>query len=248
MLAAIPWYVYLLFLGAVGLPMAYMWAGALREERTLARAGLSHVRRMAWPEFLRYLEALFAGLGYQVERTPSRNDYGADLLLKDGTGRRTAVNARHFKERVGPEALQEVAEGAQYHDCEDTLVVSAVGFTNKAIDASEENGTILWDAGDLADAAEKVRIRPSFQPREAHRPGAVPPAAGSHIAASLQAAATREIPLPPADPQAAPQGPPCPVCGKPMEPKVAAGREIWLCSRFPRCNGAELRETGGTNG
>ncbi|HYF93509.1 MAG TPA: restriction endonuclease [Symbiobacteriaceae bacterium] len=235
-----PWYVYLLILTAVGLPLMYMWVQASREVRTLARAGLPHARKMAWPEFQRYLESLFAGLGYQVERPGQRSDYGADLILKDGTGRRTAVNARHFKERITPEMLGEVSEGAEYYGCQDTLVVSVMGFTNKAIDQSEQSGTILWDAADLAGAMDKVRTRPSFQSREPARfvpEGAAPAAAGL--------AATREAPAPAAtEPMAAFQGPPCPVCGKPMEPKIAAGRDIWLCSRFPRCNGATMRETG----
>jgi len=228
MFAAIPWYVFVLFLAGVGLPLAYMWVHATRAERLLSRAGLLHVRKMAWPEFLRYLEALYSGLGYQVERPPSREDYGADLILRDGTGRRTAVNARHFKEKVTPEALQEVADGAEYYGCQDTLVVGALGFVNKTIDGSEETGTILWDMDDLADAMDKVRSRPaSFKPREQ----------------SLQApvAAARELPRPVQEEPQGPHGPACPICRKPMEAKVAAGRDIWLCSRFPRCNGARMR-------
>lgn len=238
MFDAIPWYVYVLFLGAVGLPLGYMWIQASRADRILTRAGLTHVRRMAFPEFIRYLETLFAGLGYQIERPPARTDYGADLILKDGTGRRTAVNARHFKEKVGPDVLSEVAEGAEYFTCQDTLIISVDGFTNKAVDRGEETGAILWDAEDLADAMDKIRARPSFQPREQARPvpATLAPAAGLMSAA-------RELPLPVAAEASGPSGPPCPVCGKPMEPRLAAGRDIWLCSRFPRCNGAEMRET-----
>lgn len=263
MLAAIPWPIFVLMAGAIGLPVVYLWVQAVREERLLRRAGLNHARQMPLPDFIRYLETLFTGLGYHVRRTPQRDDYGADLLLKDGTGRQTAINARHFKERIAPEVLREVASGAEHHECEETLVVSIIGFANMTIDDAEETGTILWDASDLADAMEKVRTRP--QPRlswdESPAPGdprggtpegpnpfaraplAPGPAAQSPFSPAPVAAARQPVPLPPAPEPQAPSGPPCPICKQPMEAKIAAGREIWLCSRFPRCNGAALRET-----
>jgi len=245
MLAAIPWPVYVLVLGAIGLPVVYLWVHAVREERLMRRAGLSHGRQMDLPAFIRYLESLFAGLGYHVKRTAQRDQYGADLLLKDGTGRQTAVNARHFKERISPDVLSEVASGAEYHDCEETLVVSTIGFANQTIDAAEETGTILWDMSDLADAMEKVRTRP--QPRLAWDEDPAPlqpaPAAAPHSLFAPVAATRQPAVLPPEPEADAPSGPPCPICRQPMEAKVAAGRDIWLCSRFPRCNGATLRET-----
>ncbi|MDF2631111.1 MAG: restriction endonuclease [Symbiobacteriaceae bacterium] len=253
MLKAIPWPIYILVAGAIGLPVIYLWVQATREDRLLRRAGLGNGRQTPLPEFIRYLEALFTGLGYHVKRPAQRDDYGADLLLKDGTGRQTAVSARHFKERIGPEVLSEIAEGADHHDCEETLIVSLVGFTNTTLDRAEETGTILWDASDLAEAMGKVRSRPPVQRGaawEADQPQGEPGRGIPEARHSLAAlAATRQpmpvaqpIPSAPPEPEP-PSGPPCPVCSRPMEPKIAAGREIWLCSRFPRCNGAQLRET-----
>jgi hypothetical protein len=234
MFDAVPWPVYLLFLAAVLLPLGFKLRQQLKADRNLQRAGLAHIHRMAWPEFVRYLETLFSGLGYQVERAAGKTDYGVDLILKDGTGRRTAVNARHFKERVDKPALPEVAEGAAFYDCQDTLLITVVGYTNGAINMAEETGALLWDTEDLADAMEKVRTRPSFQASKPARTAAGRETAAAVVPPPAPAPAVPEAP-------AGPKGPPCPICGKPMEPKLAAGREIWLCSRFPRCNGAQLK-------
>jgi HJR/Mrr/RecB family endonuclease len=47
----------------------------------LARSGLEGVDEMTGWEFERWLEALFLRLGFEVERTPFRGDYGADFVL-----------------------------------------------------------------------------------------------------------------------------------------------------------------------
>lgn len=36
-------------------------------------------------------------------------------------------------------------------------------------------------------------------------------------------------------------GPACPECGSPMVARMAGGRPIWLCSRFPGCKGARTK-------
>jgi hypothetical protein len=36
-------------------------------------------------------------------------------------------------------------------------------------------------------------------------------------------------------------GPACPKCGAPMTARRANDQAIWLCSRFPQCNGSKLK-------
>lgn len=230
------WVIGGILLAAVAVPLIVLVTQQLKRERLLTRAGLSEHSKMNLPDFLRYLETLFGGLGYRVEKLPSRDDGGLDLVLVDGTGRRTAVLARRWKERIDRSALQRVAEGAAYHQCEDTLVLSIAGYQNNAIAMAEETGAFLWGAEDLADAMEKVRTRPSFQPAERARTSA---AIQSNSAGQPKQAAALQTPT--VD-QVTPQTPLCPHCRSAMAPRVAAGREIWLCSRFPRCNGARMKE------
>jgi hypothetical protein len=229
----IPWWLYVVLgLVLIGIPVLVLVLRHTGTGRNLTRAGLTDLGNMALADFLRYLTGVFGSLGYQVERVNTRQgDYGVDLVVVDGSGRRTAVNARHFKEPVDTPAIRQLAEGAAYHRCKDTLVVTTAKYSNGAIAAAEETGTMLWDLGDLADAAERMQDKPSFS------------ATRGEVAASAASAF--------GGPQSAPQsqseedgptGPPCPQCNSPTNARLAVGKEIWLCSRFPRCNGGMIRE------
>jgi Restriction endonuclease len=80
----------------------------------LARAGLEGVDEMTGWEFERWLESLFLRLGFEVERTPFRGDYGADFVLT-WNGARLAVQAKRSARVVGARAVQEV--GASRSRC-----------------------------------------------------------------------------------------------------------------------------------
>ena len=231
------WIIGGILLAAIALPLTLLVIQQMKRDRLLTRAGLQEHGKMSLPAFLRYLETLFSGLGYRVEKLPARDDGGLDLVLVDGTGRRTAVLARRWKERIDRDAIQRVADGAAYHQCEDTLILTVAGYQNSAIAMAEEIGAFLWGAEDLADAMEKVRTRPSFQPGERGRSSAAAqnsvPAAQQKVFAPLQTPTVDHV---------SPQTPLCPICRSAMAPRVAAGREIWLCSRFPRCNGARMKD------
>lgn len=208
---------------AAAIPLVVVVLSRIRRGQLLARAGLQDLAHMDLPAFLRYLTTLLSGLGYQVEKTPDRSQYGVDLILTDGTGRRTAVHARHYNLPVEKAVIAEVQEGAGYHRCQDSLIVTTARYTGGAVSAAEETGAILWDLGDLADNMVKVMERPNFQQPAA--PPATGPAPAPVAAAVTPVSST----------------PPCPICGRPTVARSAAGRDIWLCSRFPRCNGALMR-------
>src|SRR3954469_23073688 len=58
-------------------------------------------------QFERWLERFFAELGFAVERTPERGDYGADLIVT-WNGVRTAVQAKCGHQNAGVAAVQQV--------------------------------------------------------------------------------------------------------------------------------------------
>ena len=236
MLSLIPWWVYLLVgLGFVGVLATILLTRRSGSGKHLARAGLTDVGSMELPDFLRYLTTIFNGLGYTVERIPAKGgDPVADLVLVDGTGRRTVVCARHFKTTVDAPVVKQLAENAAQYRSKDALVVTTAKFSNKAIAAAEELGAILWDPADLADAMEKVQASPGFGQGRSEAAAAAAGAPAGLATAAAQPEAQ------PAD--NGPKGPPCPYCGSPSVARMAVGKEIWLCSRFPRCNGAVLRE------
>jgi len=79
----------MLIVSPAALRLGFSWY----ERRRLARSGIWEIDRMDGLTFERFLEGLFQGLGFRVERTRFRGDYGADLLLwKEGV--RTVVQAK----------------------------------------------------------------------------------------------------------------------------------------------------------
>ncbi len=207
-----------------------LWALERRHmEELMRRAGLSYIGQIPNFDVDAYLQDLFRNLGYRVEEVPKREELAADLVLTDGTGRRVAVLARHFEERVTEEAIQNLVIDAVELQCQERLVVSIDGFTGGARRLAAQTGTHLWDLKRLAEAMERAT--------QAAIAAAVDRTGGLHGPAPHQPAQAAVEPSP-----FAPRGPACPICGSPMRPRLALGREIWLCTRFPRCNGARSRE------
>jgi restriction system protein len=91
-----------------------------------------------------FLSTLFRHLGYSVEVTKYRGDYGADLVVKKG-GRKTAVQAKRWKKRVGLKAVQEAVAAKAMYGCEGALVVANREFTQQARRLARANKVELWD-------------------------------------------------------------------------------------------------------
>jgi restriction system protein len=71
-----------LILVAIGAVKLVVW---VRRERRLARSGINDIDRMDGRTFEEYLRTAFVRLGYKVEVTKYRGDFGADLVVrKDG--------------------------------------------------------------------------------------------------------------------------------------------------------------------
>lgn len=67
----------------------------LRERRRLARSGIDQIDSMDGRTFELFLATLFERLGFRVELTSYRGDYGADLIVVH-EGRRIAVQAKRW--------------------------------------------------------------------------------------------------------------------------------------------------------
>lgn len=100
-------------------------------------------------EFERWLEGFFERLGFQVERTPSRGDFGADLIVT-WNGTRTAVQAKSGHWNAGVAAVQQVVAARAFYGCERAMVVTNQYFTREAVVLAEANGVILRSRDDLA--------------------------------------------------------------------------------------------------
>jgi len=121
----------------------------------LARAGLQGVDEMTGWEFERWLEGLFLRLGFQVERTPFRGDYGADFVLT-WNGVRLAVQAKRSSRLVGVRAVQEVVAARAFYGCELSMVVTNSYFTEQAMLLARKNRVRVRHRDDLAKALARL--------------------------------------------------------------------------------------------
>jgi restriction system protein len=87
----------------VGAGKLVLW---IRQELRPRRAGIADVDGVEGRTFERFLVSLFRRLGYRVEHTGRRGDFGADLVIAK-EGRRTVVQAKCWSKNVGVGAVQE---------------------------------------------------------------------------------------------------------------------------------------------
>jgi restriction system protein len=119
-------------------------AWRLYELRRLSRSGIGEVDRMDGTTFEVFLTTLFRRLGYGVEHTGRRGDYGADLVVTKN-GQRIAVQAKRWTKAVGVKAVQEAVASKGIYKCSEALVVSNRAFTGQARTLAEANEVKLWD-------------------------------------------------------------------------------------------------------
>jgi restriction system protein len=125
-------------------------AWEMLEQQRLARSGIQEIDEMSGFTFEEYLRTLFQRLGYQVELTRKRGDYGADLVITK-QGRRTVVQAKRWSKRVGVKAVQEVVAAKAIYRCDLMLVVANREFTQQARRLARANQVELWDRSQLVE-------------------------------------------------------------------------------------------------
>lgn len=114
------------------------------KQRRLTLAGIADIDHMDGRQFEERLAAHFRQQRYEVDLTPYRGDFGADLILaRDGV--RTAVQAKRWKGHVGIGAVQEIVGAKGYYQCQRALVVTNSSFTQAAQQLAAANGVTLWD-------------------------------------------------------------------------------------------------------
>lgn len=116
--------------------------------RRLSRSGIAEIDTMDGRTFEVFLSTLFRRLGYSVDVTRYRGDYGADLVVKRN-GHKTAVQAKRWKKSVGLKAVQEAVAAKAMYGCEDALVVANRDFTQQARRLARANKVELWDRDTL---------------------------------------------------------------------------------------------------
>jgi len=186
LLAAWPLWVLLGVVGAAKL--AYQFY----RRRRLAKSGIREVDAMDGRTFEEFLGTLFRRLGYRVENTRYRGDYGADLVIaKDGF--KTAVQAKRWNKRIGIKAVQEAVASAGYYKCHRALVVANREFTRQAQELARANNVELWGRETLVAKLLAVRGKGEASPavvatKRDRVPRTLEPEAADGVAARAQCA------------------------------------------------------------
>lgn len=118
-----------------------------RRHRLLA-ASESAIYHMNGVEFENCCIEHFKKLGYSAQPTPTSGDYGADIILKKG-GRKTVVQCKRYKGKVGVSAVQEVIGAKGYYKADSAMVVTNSYFTPNAVNLAKANDVELWDRSQL---------------------------------------------------------------------------------------------------
>jgi restriction system protein len=137
----------------MGKHAARMW-----KRQRLARSGIQDIDRMGGQVFEQYLEVLFGKMGYQVQRTRSVGDFGADLVIaKDRM--KTVVQAKRYKGKVGVKAIQEAVAAKGYYGCSNAMVVTNSFYTRQAVELARRNQVELWDRHRLVAELTRAKVK-----------------------------------------------------------------------------------------
>lgn len=118
-------------------------------QERICQAGIKEIDKMDGIGFELYLAELFKQFGYQVRRTPSSNDFGADLILEGSE--RFVVQAKRYKKKVGIKTVQEIHAAKLYYKAEGAWVITNNYFTKQAIDLASSTNITLIDRDELAN-------------------------------------------------------------------------------------------------
>jgi len=123
---------------------------ALYQHQRLAQSGIYDIDKLSGEEFEERLQILFENLGYRVTRTGGRpgGDYGVDLVI-ERDGKRTAIQAKCYRNKVGEDAIREANTGKNYYHCHEARVVTNSYFTPMAWRLARANYVWLYDRNGL---------------------------------------------------------------------------------------------------
>jgi len=123
-----------------------------KEKEKIIKSGILEIDKMTGYEFEDFLSYFFKQLEYEVvEITGKSGDYGADLIIKDKKSKKIAVQAKRYKSKVSPKAVQEVCGALGYYDCDYGIVVTNNYLTSSAKKLARKNNIEVWERNKLIE-------------------------------------------------------------------------------------------------
>lgn len=137
-----------------GIYLYYRHKSQRQRRESLLWAG--DIDSMTGTEFESMLASIFERLGYNVEHTGSRGDFGADLILSRN-GSRIAVQAKRYSQNVGNKAVQEIYSSMPHYRASKGWVVTNSYFTEAAKTQASSCNVRLIDRDELVKAITQAR-------------------------------------------------------------------------------------------
>lgn len=106
---------------------------------------IDSINSLSGQDFEEFLYYLFLNLGFDVIKTKSSHDYGADLLLKINNITIAVQSKLYYKHSVGTSSVQEVYSSIKYYNARTGIVVTNSYFTSSAKTLAKSTNVILWD-------------------------------------------------------------------------------------------------------
>jgi restriction system protein len=121
-----------------------------KDKRRRRALTLSHVDQMTGVEFEQYLGDLLKSQGYSVKFTPLSGDFGTDIIAEK-EHIKYSIQAKRYKERVGPPAIQQAVAALKVYKCDKAIVITNSFFTKEAKELAKYNDCTLIDREELTD-------------------------------------------------------------------------------------------------
>lgn len=142
-------------------PTSIGWLTTMIEDQLGAgdfHQGFSDVSEVTGAEFeVICAQALEQG-GWSILRKGGSGDQGVDLIATLGN-LQVAVQCKRYSQPVGNKAVQEVAAGRQFEQCDLAVVVSNAGYTASARQLANALGVMLLHHSELADFRDRVEAQ-----------------------------------------------------------------------------------------
>lgn len=143
------------------------WIFAQLERERDLKLGLTAIDRMDGVRFEEWLANFFRARGYRVQTTPRTGDYGVDLVL-ERNGQKIVVQAKRWKGKVGPKAIQEIYAGKTYYGADVAMAVTNSYFTYEAKRLAKKTGVVLWDRNTLRAELQNDKKRSETGSPQSH--------------------------------------------------------------------------------
>lgn len=130
---------------------AYRSASADRNRAKIldGQQDLASIKRLSWQDFELLVSEAYRRLGFNVEEVGQGGaDGGVDLMLTR-QGKKTLVQCKRWKSRVGAPVVREMWGLLHHHNAHDVKIVCASGFTKEAINFAAEKAIDLVDGEGL---------------------------------------------------------------------------------------------------